>query len=55
MINMEIRGHLHKLKEEGLISLPRSMIVWADQRAMLKKSKSMEMISLIIYSLKDRH
>jgi hypothetical protein len=55
MINMEIRGYLHKLKEEGLISLPRSMIVWADQRVMLKKSKNMEMISLIIYSPKDRH
>jgi hypothetical protein len=54
MINMGIRGHHHKWKDADLISLPRSMIVWEDHKAMLKKLKNMETISSIIYSLKGR-
>jgi hypothetical protein len=55
MINMGARGHHLKWKDGGLISFPRSMIVWGGHRTMLKKLKNMEMISLIIYSLKVRH
>jgi hypothetical protein len=55
MINMEVRGLHPKWKDADLISFLKNMIVWGDHRTMLKKLKSMVMISSIIYFLKVRH